>query len=353
MSGIAAALIGGAISAGTALAGTAMRNEAQKRENKLAFEREKQQIREQNSYNSPSAQMARLASAGLNPNLMYEQAEAGLQTDTAHYTPAELEGGVEPLGNVGSQMISDMVGLKDLQNKTLLAESQVLLNSSTIGVNTSEVTKNEALVDIMYQEMGLKRQELDGKLREIDSKISYNDAAAKELAQRVNESLSRMEVNKETIAKMTTEQKVMLALLPSQIALNNASAEQAWQYAFEAYEKARTVAAYYHLEDAKFDLEQMKFDWDKTSFYSHQDFMYEQNRKDRTLSYINLGVNTALDVAGMAYPAFGMGRSFGQVFSRSPWAGYGSSTATYGQAWNSPSKPSPKVKAPTGNRKSR
>lgn len=123
-------LIGTAISAATGLVGTHMRNEAQRRENELAYQRQKRDMREMNAYNSASAQVARLQAAGLNPNMMYGQSSegaAGTQADIPRYEPADVQNASSPLGSLGSEMIQSMIGLKDLENKTAETAASIAL----------------------------------------------------------------------------------------------------------------------------------------------------------------------------------------------------------------------------------
>lgn len=223
---IATALIGGAISAGTALLGTKMRNEAQKRENEMAFIREREQIREQNAYNSPSAQMARMAAAGLNPNLMYQQGEQGLQSDVAHYTPAELESGVEPLGNVGSQVISDLVGLQDMKNKTALAEADVALKAATTDFQMSASKLNEQTRENMLQKLGfeLRGLELKNELSEEDVKIAKKKLD--NMDAEYEKMISEKGLNIALANKATAEEREIIALMPSKQEFLNATAAE-------------------------------------------------------------------------------------------------------------------------------
>lgn len=224
---IITSLIGGAISAGTALAGTAMRNNAQRRENELAFEREKEQIREQNAYNSPSAQQARMAAAGLNPNLMYQQGEQGLQSDTAHYTPAEIESGVEPLGNIGSNVISDIVGLKDMQNKTALAEADVALKQSTIDFQASASRLNNQTTERMAELLGFEKKKLNADALLSEKEVEIAEKRIHLTQAQFEKTMSDIGVNIATANKLTAEERQIAILLPSKKAyLDMSTAEK-------------------------------------------------------------------------------------------------------------------------------
>jgi len=65
-------------------------NESQIAQAQLGYDEQKKMIAQQNAYNSPASQMARYASAGLNPNLIYGQGTPGNQSEIAKYTPPNI-----------------------------------------------------------------------------------------------------------------------------------------------------------------------------------------------------------------------------------------------------------------------
>lgn len=67
-------------------------NEWQSQENEKAYQRNLQMWNLQNAYNSPTQQMARLRSAGLNPNLVYGSGVTGNSAgSTPQYQPADIK----------------------------------------------------------------------------------------------------------------------------------------------------------------------------------------------------------------------------------------------------------------------
>lgn len=335
---IAAALIGSAISAGAGLLGTNMRNEAQKRESQLAYARAMAQQKEMNAYNSASAQMARLQAAGLNPNLMYEQgqsAAAGTQETMPEYQPADIQSPTEPIGNLGSQMVNSLIGLKDLQNKTAATESEIALNETLAGVNISQIKLNDGTLDIMYQTLGLDKQKVEQELKESESRIRVNDKNYELLGKQAEDILQRIEESKERIKKIKaetglveTQDIVAAALLPSQIELNQMNAYQAMQMGWKAYEEARHVMYYY-------DLDVEKFEFQKRSFQETLDFQEAQNKRDRILGYSNLGMQGLSLVANIATKGAG---SLG-MFASSPLGkgmNYGIGRVLHGTANKNP-----------------
>lgn len=154
-------LAGAGLSLLTSILGNKARNEAQQRENELAWRRQQEAIREQNAYNSASAQMARLQAAGLNPNLLYDngqQAAAGMQDNIAEYQPAELSRFTGELPPIGTELISNMIGLKDLENKTAATKAEIALKSVQ-GLNEVSKSKvNEETAKILLQSWGFNER---------------------------------------------------------------------------------------------------------------------------------------------------------------------------------------------------
>ena len=103
-------MLGAIISGGASLLGSALgfasqkkanksnmelaryQNEWQTQENEKAYQRNLQMWNLQNAYNSPTQQMARLRSAGLNPNLVYGSGVTGNSAgSTPQYQPADIK----------------------------------------------------------------------------------------------------------------------------------------------------------------------------------------------------------------------------------------------------------------------
>lgn len=103
---------------------------AQKAEAELAYQRSIEQWNLQNAYNTPSAQMARFAAGGLNPNLIYGQGSSGNANDKPEYRPADQQYNYAPLQvgegfagilpvlmSVGTWMQNMRLGEVDIQKK--------------------------------------------------------------------------------------------------------------------------------------------------------------------------------------------------------------------------------------------
>lgn len=212
-----AAIIGAGVSAAGSILATQQRNEAQKRENELAYQREQARIKEQNAYNSASAQVARLQAAGLNPNMMYEnsqEAAAGTQSEVARYQPSDMQNSFEPMGNAGEQIISQLVGLKDIENKTALAESQILVNASTANLNTENAklssSQSKRILDLLGWEIS-EKESLIGKL---DSETMQNIENTKRIAEDTKLISEKIGLTINEASKLNAETRYILARLP-------------------------------------------------------------------------------------------------------------------------------------------
>jgi len=91
-------------------------------------------VRQQNAYNSPSAQMARFKSAGLNPNLVYSQGNPGNQSTTL----SQPEG----LQNSGSGAVA-------AYNQSSLAQSQVSANQQRIQQSKAVTEVNRLQAEVL------------------------------------------------------------------------------------------------------------------------------------------------------------------------------------------------------------
>lgn len=328
------AIIGAGLSAAAALAGNAMRNEAQKRESELAYQRERQQIKEQNAYNSASAQMARLQAAGLNPNMMYEQsqeASAGMQTDIPRYQPAEQTNAFGEIGSVSKEVIDSMIGISEMQNKIALTQSELVLNEAYTAAEWAKCDLDYATMTETLAMLGYKLDNLDAdtELKKWQSKYSEEDikriaADTQRIAADTALLAKKLEVSEAEIRNLDMQTRCQLALLPSQIRLNEMSAEErmyAAQYAWGMY----------NLAYDEFDFEKGdKLEWQT-----------EQNKKDRTLGYFN-GAVGLLGIAANVVTKMPLG----QFVAPSPLSGsssgvYGSGRSTFGSPSNHPGRFTP------------
>ena len=153
-----------------------------KRNLNLQKEAQKELIDYQNAYNTPSAQMQRLAEAGLNPHLVYgSQAPAGISGNAPAPSGAMPSGGFNT-----SDVTANMLRLQQMKG----VESQIDLNDSIARKNNAEAT---------YTEM------MAGRYNEL------TDVQIREANQRMEESASRMDLNKSTIQWQSADKALKLA----------------------------------------------------------------------------------------------------------------------------------------------
>lgn len=133
-----------------------------------------------NEYNHPSAQMARLRQAGLNPNLMYGQGTVGNSASPAKSTPTR---GVDfdALGAIlAGQNIKQMEAQTDnlrAQNTLLTQEKLLKIIETAIGrENLKEKReRNKILPDALAAELGIKQSQ--NSIKNIEANLSNSEWA--------------------------------------------------------------------------------------------------------------------------------------------------------------------------------
>lgn len=137
------ALIAAGIGAAGQTASGLFGNKARKKAATTAHNRNRQNWKEQNEYNDPSQQMARLKAAGLNPNMVY-----GTGTQAAGIAGAPAAAPQANIQNIPMPNPLDMLGkyesIKSAQAQQDLAKSAENKNLSQIAIN---MTRNAILGD--------------------------------------------------------------------------------------------------------------------------------------------------------------------------------------------------------------
>lgn len=142
---IPVALAPAIISAGGALASGLINHFSNKSLSNNAFRQNVQMWREQNAYNSPLAQVARMREAGLNPALAY--GGSGAVTGNADQAPSLDYGGVmnQPLINPDfafqAQEALNLKSVRDLQDSQKLKNTAETIESLNRGVLSGAKTK--------------------------------------------------------------------------------------------------------------------------------------------------------------------------------------------------------------------
>lgn len=154
-------LAAGALSGGLDLVGGLLGSKSQKSENRKAFERDFFMWNAQNAYNHPSAQMARLKEAGLNPMLVYGNGSVFGNTSGSapSYRPADVTGKYSGLG----KGFSSYVAARQLNQNLQLGQEQIDQVKANTQLLRSQIFKNdiEALGSALdlkfYSSLGLPR----------------------------------------------------------------------------------------------------------------------------------------------------------------------------------------------------
>lgn len=143
----------------TARKNTEMTIAANKAEAELAYQRQVEMWNAQNLYNSPAQQMARFGAAGLNPNLIYGQGNAGNSSSTPQYSPPNIQARYEaaPYGAAVGSLLPTLMSVGTwMQN----------MRASEIDIQSKEqgLTKTQQLIDFLNERNPRAIQGLDNAL---------------------------------------------------------------------------------------------------------------------------------------------------------------------------------------------
>lgn len=168
----------------------------------------------QNEYNSPSAQMERFKTAGLNPNLVFGAGNPGnagsIPTPDVQSAPARSpEFGNALTGINGLSMLSAIADLdiKQAQTDNLKEQANILREETQL----KSLQKQSAEIDLGYKpglmavNMDAQRENLRKTRQEIDFSVNENARRAAQNAASVQEAAERM-LSMQTNRKLTYEQ---------------------------------------------------------------------------------------------------------------------------------------------------
>ncbi|AXH77374.1 MAG: DNA pilot protein [Microviridae sp.] len=161
----------------------------QKRENRLAYERNLEMWNKQNLYNHPSQQMERLKAAGLNPNLVYGNGTSTVAGPGPTMQPAtpNIKTGLDPLGKLGQ---FQNLQLTKAQTDNVQAETANKVTENTNKILQQEILKKEAQrmgIDIEFMQAVnpdralLIKQEILNKT--VDTAVKTQDLTQKKAIQ--------------------------------------------------------------------------------------------------------------------------------------------------------------------------
>lgn len=195
----------------------------------------------QNNYNTPSAQMQRYAQAGINPNIIASQGNAGNATGMPEYSAPDMKA-YNGWNDLGASAVSQAIIQKyQLDNQKRSTDSQISTNNALQSKYNAEARNTIMKTETEYWQSIIKAKEagildefgakeaaerlkqLQKQNEEIDSRIDLN-ASQKELnesviavnnqkienmKQDIKESLSRIGVNKARIGEITTNTSLL------------------------------------------------------------------------------------------------------------------------------------------------
>lgn len=135
----------------------------------LQAQTQKELIDYQNEYNTPSAQMARLAEAGLNPNLVYgSQAPAGVSGN------ASAPSGHSPEGWNTTDIARGLLQLQEMKQ----SESAINLQESQAEKNRADARFTNMQADRYDELVNLQIDEANQRMQESASRIGLNESTS-------------------------------------------------------------------------------------------------------------------------------------------------------------------------------
>lgn len=162
---------------------------ANKSEAELAYQRSIEEWNRQNLYNSPEAQMARFKAAGLNPNLIYGQGNAGNASSPPSYQPANvqhrvaapaygaaIQSAMPTLMQVGSWVQNMRMGqaqIKKTQTETQRSEQMVDFLTKQNPLSLEQRENQLSLYPYQSQMLASQTEQANAKLKEMSTEYRY------------------------------------------------------------------------------------------------------------------------------------------------------------------------------------
>lgn len=266
-----------AIAAGAGLLGNVLNNNAQSKANQQSQEWQEKMYgiqradaladwNRQNEYNSPEAQMKRLTSAGLNPNLVYGSGSA-VQPSQAIRSSSPGSYQAKPMQYDLQTLMPTIFSLLLTQAQTENAKVQATLNKQKTGFevakwNFFEDTRNLKIAGLGYDNANKLQQnrvmtQQEEKLKTdigytIASKVRQDLLAGntiQETLQRIKESISRMSLLEGQKAELT--QRINNMLTDNELKKLELRRQGVWLGEGDASDTISTITKYF-LDKLKF-----------------------------------------------------------------------------------------------------
>lgn len=189
------AVISGIIGAGSSLLGGFINNQYAQQRSDQQWMRMNEMQDKMNAYNAPVAQMARLREAGLNPNLVYANGGAVIQSavgnapNPPNTAPIDTQGVLQMVQTiVGAMLEKDKIqAQKDMQSEQIQSSEKIAeaKDTTTRDVTEMQTKSNERNVDVQTQ----SNENIATERNKTEKDIS--DANRKENVRQFNESMKQ------------------------------------------------------------------------------------------------------------------------------------------------------------------
>lgn len=200
-----------AASAGAALAGDAVNAVIQGKMNKRQYERAINFWKLQNVYNSPAEQMKRFKQAGLNPNLIYGNAD---NSASSLSLPDQEVPRVEPSRAMASyyntKIQTAQVNNMEAQNAVLRQQAE-LLSAQTDNLRSQKNSRDFDLgfkTDTRDYDISYAQERLRGAMIANDYRLDENDRRALLSAQSLKEGVQRI-INMQASKELTENRRAL------------------------------------------------------------------------------------------------------------------------------------------------
>lgn len=220
------------IAAGASVAGSIINNIGQRRAQKLANEQNVKYWNLQNDYNSPTAQMQRLRSAGMNPAMMYGQSASGATGAASSIAPSKAAPRENALSGQNLSMFSQIANT-EAQTDNLRRQNTVLIQeaalkaaqtanetfkgrSSKISAELAEELKQTSL-ETARENLGL----IQARQTETESRASGISQQNTIRAQTMGDQINRIKYDAAVAAETLKGKELENALKAYEVQLNN------------------------------------------------------------------------------------------------------------------------------------
>lgn len=359
MPGLASAA-GAVITSGINAASQAVTNSINREQARDAFKAQRDEVRRQNEYNSPSMQVARLMQAGLSPSLAYgaNGEVVGNQSDLPEYTPipAEAPTFADPMQGYREGIATEL-SIQEQENSNARTMADLAFRDAETFETMTQGHLNEATKRAMEAKLPYEINEMAATT----SFMSMNEEKLKHevasIDQQIAESKKRMDLTDAQIAEINqlgslygVQAYEIMCMLPHRVQNMDANTALQWMQTSEAQETIQEI--YQRCQTLGFEraLASQKFDWEKTTWKNEQDkWLAEQkNANLRWMGSEILGLGKT--IIGASLISRGAG-SASPIYSRSAPVFHGAAYVHHGDNTTKPKTNSAGVSLGRGYRR--